>query len=55
MKFGDSSLNFLVIYWISDYTKKFEIIDQINTAINNRFNEENIVIPFPQRDVHMKK
>ncbi|MFC1540895.1 mechanosensitive ion channel family protein [Candidatus Latescibacterota bacterium] len=55
MEFGDSSLDFMVIYWVSDYTKKFEIIDKINTEINNRFNEEKIVIPFPQRDVYLKK
>ncbi|MFC1551684.1 mechanosensitive ion channel family protein [Candidatus Latescibacterota bacterium] len=55
MEFGDSSLNFLIIYWISDYTRKFETIDKINTEINNRFLEEKIEIPFPQRDVNLKK
>ncbi|MFC1490007.1 mechanosensitive ion channel family protein [Candidatus Latescibacterota bacterium] len=54
-EFGESSLNFLIIYWVSDYKKKFDTIDKINTEINNRFIEENIEIPFPQRDVHMKK
>ena len=55
MEFGDSSLNLLVIYWVSDYKNKFGIIDEINTEINKRFEEENIEIPFPQRDVHMRK
>ena len=55
MEFGDSSLNLLVIYWVSDYKSKFDIIDKINMEINNRFKEENITIPFPQRDVHILK
>ena len=55
MEFGDSSLNFLIIYWVSDYKNKFEIIDKINTEINNRFLEEKIEIPFPQRDVNLRK
>lgn len=55
MEFGDSSLNLLVIYWVSDYKNKFDITDKINTEINNRFKEENIQIPFPQRDIHVIK
>jgi small-conductance mechanosensitive channel len=53
LEFGDSSLNLLIIYWISDYKNKFNITDKINTEINNRFLEENITIPFPQRDIHV--
>ena len=55
MEFGDSSLNLLVIYWVSDYKNKFDITDKINMEINNRFKEENIEIPFPQRDIHVIK
>ncbi|HUT62704.1 MAG TPA: mechanosensitive ion channel protein MscS, partial [Anaerolineae bacterium] len=51
--FGDSSLNLLVRYWIEDYKDKFTIMDEINMEINRMFEEESIVIPFPQRDVHM--
>ena len=52
-EFGDSSLNILVRYWISDYRDKFNITDEINMEINRRFKEEGIEIPFPQRDVHI--
>ena len=55
MEFGDSSLNLLILYWVSDYKNKFDITDKINTEINNRFKEENIGIPFPQRDIHVIK
>ena len=53
MEFGDSSLNFLIRYWIRDYKNKFIIMDEINMEINNKFEEEHIEIPFPQTDVHI--
>lgn len=52
-EFADSSLNFMLVCWIQDYRDKFSIQDEINMAINRRFIEENIEIPFPQRDVHI--
>ncbi len=52
-EFADSSLNFLLVYWIGDYRDMLEVKDAINTRINDRFEEEGIVIPFPQRDVHL--
>ena len=55
MNFGDSSLDLLVIYWVNNYRNKFDITDEINMEIKKRFEEENIEIPFPQRDLHMKK
>ncbi len=54
-EFADSSLNFLLGYWIEDFRDKLAVNDDINTAINKRFAEENIEIPFPQRDVHVYK
>lgn len=54
-EFADSSLNLFIKYWISDYRQKFDIIDQINMEIKRRFEEEGIEIPFPQRDVHIKR
>ncbi len=55
MNFGDSSLDLLIIYWVSNYRNKFSITDEINMEINKRFKEENIEIPFPQRELHIKK
>lgn len=54
-EFADSSLNFLLILWIDDYRDRLGVVDSINTRINERFTEENIEIPFPQRDVHLKQ
>ena len=55
MNFGDSSLDLLVIYWVNNYRNKLSITDEINMEIKKRFEEENIEIPFPQRELHMKK
>lgn len=52
-EFGDSSLNLFMRFWIRDYRDKFTVIDAINMKINRRFIEENIEIPFPQRDLHI--
>jgi len=52
-EFGDSSLNIFIRFWIKDYKDKFDVTDEINMAINRKFSEEHIEIPFPQRDVHM--
>ncbi len=53
--FGDSSLDLMLMYWISDCHDKFEIQDEVNMEIKRRFEEENIKIPFPQREVSMNK
>lgn len=53
--FGDSSMNFLLRFWVDDFRKKFGVIDKINTEINNRFIKEGITIPFPIRTVYLKK
>ena len=53
-EFGDFSLNLLSISWIQDYKEKFRIMDEINMLIKKKFEEENIEIPFPQRDIHIR-
>jgi small-conductance mechanosensitive channel len=53
--FGESSLNFNVRVWTSDYVDKPKLLkSQLYYDIFRRFNEENIEIPFPQRDIHIK-
>jgi len=55
MNHGDSSLDFEVRVFISNPRKRFRVRDELNTAINKALNEAGIVIPFPQRDVHLYK
>ncbi|MDY6966057.1 MAG: mechanosensitive ion channel [Halobacteriota archaeon] len=55
MEFDDCSLNLNLFVWISDIRKKIEVIDFVNCRIKERFEEENIEIPFPIRTVYMAK
>jgi len=54
-KFDDSSLNFNLRVWTTCYIQKPGVLkSQINYAIHKKFKENNIEIPFPQRDLHLK-
>jgi len=55
LEMGDSSLNFKVYFYVNSYENRFSAIDEANTRIYNALNRNNIEIPFPQMDVHMKK
>jgi len=54
-KFGESGLNLQLLGWIEKPEERGATIDEISTTIYNKFNQENIEIPFPQRTVHIKK
>ena len=51
--FGDSSLNFKIIFTINDSFKAQFPKSDIRFEIDKLFRENNITIPFPQRDVHI--
>jgi small-conductance mechanosensitive channel len=51
--FGDSSLDFELLCWAHRPHDKGRLIHELNRAIYKAFNAAGIVIPFPQRDVHM--
>jgi small-conductance mechanosensitive channel len=53
-KFGDSSLDFELLVWIERSIERGRILHEINCSIYKRFNEDGIVIPFPQRDLHVR-
>jgi small-conductance mechanosensitive channel len=52
--FGDSSLDFELRVWISDVRDRFRVRSEICQYIDRRFREEGVVIPFPQRDLHLR-
>lgn len=54
MGFGDSSLDFQLWCWIKDVTHRFDVISQLHYEIDAAFRKNNITIPFPQRDLHLK-
>ncbi len=53
-EFGDSSLNFTLLCWIPDAIDKFDVVSEVNHAIDKAFRENGIEIPFPQRDLHLR-
>ena len=51
--FGDSSLNFKLVFTLSDSFKAQFPKSDIRFEIDRLFRENNISIPFPQRDIHI--
>jgi MscS family membrane protein len=51
--FGDSSLNFELLCWARDPSLRGLTIHEINKEIVKKFRENNIEIPYPQRDLHI--
>ena len=52
ISFGDSSLDFELLAWIPDCFKRFDVASDLHFMVWEKFEEYNIKIPFPQRDVH---
>ena len=52
-EFGDSSLNFVIRCCTTTIKRRWHLIDELNSAVNEAFEREGIEIPFPQRVVHM--
>ena len=52
--FGDSSLDFQLRFWIAEADQILHVRSKILQRIDQRFREEGLEIPFPQRDVHLK-
>jgi small-conductance mechanosensitive channel len=50
--FGDSSLDFQVYFWVNDSFHVENVKSQMRYNIDREFRENNVTIPFPQRDVH---
>jgi len=51
--FGESSLNFRLLFWVP-FEMGIQTKSDISIAIYNKFKENNIEIPFPQLDLHVK-
>jgi small-conductance mechanosensitive channel len=51
--FGNSSLVFKLMFWCNDTWDEIPIKSDIRFAIEKSFNDNNIRIPFPQRDLHV--
>ena len=53
MDFADSSLLFKLRFTINDSYAHVQIKSDLRFAIDKKFREHNVTIPFPQRDVHV--
>ena len=51
--FGESALQFSVLFFITDSFSDPKIKSEIRFRIDQLFKENNISIPFPQRDIHI--
>ncbi len=55
VEFGDSSVNFKVQFWVNDPQKGIlNVKSELLINIWDAFKANNIEIPFPQRDIHIK-
>lgn len=54
MDFGNSSLDFSILFYSKNIFRIHKVKSDIRRTINKKFNEAGITIPFPQMDVHMK-
>ncbi|MCB0387060.1 MAG: mechanosensitive ion channel, partial [Bdellovibrionales bacterium] len=55
LDFGDNSLNFRVFFWVRfvSLMQMKRVESELRYRIDELFREHNIVIAFPQRDVHL--
>jgi len=52
--FGESSLDFELLFWSTNMFRIRNVKSDIRRKIIRKFEQNNIQIPFPQRDVHVK-
>jgi small-conductance mechanosensitive channel len=52
--FGDSSLDFELRVWTSNFDDWVGVRTALTVAVNERLREAGIEIPFPQRDLHVR-
>ncbi len=53
-KFGESSLDFELLCWIDQPVDRGRMTHELNCAVYKAFAKEEITIPFPQRDLHVR-
>lgn len=53
-EFSESSVNFRVLFWTADFDSWTLLKSSVLLDIFDVFKKNNITIPFPQRDIHVK-
>lgn len=54
VNFGNSSLDFQVLFFSDNIFRISKVKSDIRRIINRKFAENNVTIPFPQMDLHLK-
>ena len=55
VRFGDSSVDLELRVWIADAQNgRGSVISEVLLGVWDRFHENGIEIPFPQRDLHLR-
>jgi small-conductance mechanosensitive channel len=52
--FGESSLDFQLLAWISQPMRQYDIRSDLNFRIEAALRRHGITVPFPQRDLHLR-
>lgn len=52
--FGDSSLDFALVFWIEDPREDLRIASELRFAVHAALKANDIEIPYPQRDLHLR-
>jgi potassium efflux system protein len=53
-KFGESSLDYVVMAYLPNFDTRVQTIHELNSAINRELSQAGIEIPFPQRDLRVR-
>jgi len=54
-EYGESSLNFNLLVWTREFITRPSVLrSRLNFAIQKKFRENGIEIPYPQRDLHIR-
>ncbi len=54
VNFGDSSLEFQMMFWSKDTFRIENVKSNLRRDVYTRLKENDLAIPFPQRDIHIK-
>lgn len=52
--FGDSSLDFKLLFWSNKMWQIEDVRSELRMTIDQKFRQNQVTIPFPQRDLHFK-
>ncbi len=54
-EFGEYDLKFLIITWVAGPKQQFDVKTRMNEAILKKFRAEGVIIPYPTRDINLRK